>query len=54
MLHLEHADRYADMTALMRLVAIEVANDALLAFNHLHFFTSCQTDALVALLPYSR
>jgi hypothetical protein len=51
MLHLERADRYADMTALMCLVTIEVADDALLAINDFHLLALSQSDALVAFLP---
>ena len=54
MLYLELSYRYAYVAALMGLVAIEVANDMLLAFNNLHLFTLCQPDALVALLPCGR
>ena len=51
MLYLELSYRYADMAALMCLVAIEVADNMLLAVNNLHLLTLRQPDALVALLP---
>ena len=51
MLYLECAYRYADVSALMRLVAIEVADNLLSAINDLHLFALCQSDALVAFLP---
>ena len=51
MLYLECAYRYADVTALMRLVAIEVADNLLSAINDLHLLALCQSDALVAFLP---
>jgi hypothetical protein len=54
MLYLVLSYWYADVAALMCLVAIEVADDALLAVNNLHLFTLCQPDAFVALLPCGR
>ena len=51
MLYLECAYRYAGVTALMRLVAIEVADNLLAAINNLHLLALCQSDALVAFLP---
>jgi cell division protein ZapA (FtsZ GTPase activity inhibitor) len=51
MLNLEETYRYADMTALVCLVAIKVTDDIQLAVSNLHFLTLCQADALVALLP---
>ena len=54
MLYLECAYRYADVSALMRLVAIEVADNLLSAINNLHLFALCQSDALVAFLPFGQ
>jgi hypothetical protein len=51
MLYLECAYRYADVSALMRLVAIEVADNLLSAINDLHLLALCQSDALVTFLP---
>ena len=54
MLYLVLSYRYVYVAALMCLIAIEVAHDALLAVNNLHLFTLCQSDALVTLLPCGR
>jgi hypothetical protein len=51
MLYLELSYGYAHMAALMRLVAIEMTDDALLAINNLYLLALCQSDALVAFLP---
>ena len=47
MLYLECSYGYAHMTALMRLVAIQVTDDVLLAINDLHFLAFRQPDALL-------
>ena len=51
MLYLECAYWNADVSALMRLVAIEVADNLLSAINDLHLLALGQADALVAFLP---
>lgn len=51
MLHLVLADRDADVTALMGLVATEMADDLLLAVVESDFLTLGQANASVASLP---
>ena len=47
MLNLECTYGYAHMTTLMRLVAIQVTDDVLLAINNLHLLAFRQPDALL-------
>ena len=54
MLYLERAYGNANMTALVGLVAIQVSDDVLLAVGNRHLLAFCQTDALVALMPFCR
>ena len=54
MLYLEYTDRYANMTALMCLVTIEMADNTRLTINNRHLLTLCQSDAFVAFLPRGR
>ena len=51
MLYLEHADGYADMTALMCLVTIKMTNHVLFAVDDRYLLAFSQSDALVAFLP---
>ena len=47
MLNLECSYGYAHMTTLMRLVAIQMTDDALFAINDLHLLAFRQPDALL-------
>ncbi len=47
MLNLEYSYGYAHMTTLMRLVAIQMTDDALFAINDLHLLAFRQPDALL-------
>lgn len=54
MLYLKHSDGDADMTALMGLVAVEMANHVLFAINNAHLLTLGQSYTLIAFLPCGR
>ena len=47
MLNLECSYGYAHMTTLMRLIAIQMTDDALFAINDLHLLAFRQPDALL-------